>query len=252
VEGTLVLGQISQVNTQDLAIALPNNLTGYVSLARISAPLTKAIESALRDEEDCDNDDEPDVPLLTEMFTVGQWVRTVVVENTAVTGSSDKPRKKRIELSLEPELVNASIAIDDILPNTLLQVSVTSVEDHGVIVSVGLSKLTGFIRNPSLGGYSLDKIKEGQIFLACVEHRPKNKVVPLSLDLQSSRKPIADVSDIASLLPGDTVQCLVTEVRAAGAGGKILGMLDATIDRPHVGEALVGDNKIVRFHSLHN
>ena len=240
----MVLGQISQINAQDLAIALPNNLTGYVSLTRISSSFTKTIKALLKDADE--EDDDIEVPSLAEMFTVGQWLRTVVVENTAVTGSSDKSQKKHIELSIEPELVNASIVPDDILPQTILQVSVSSIEDHGIIVSLGLPNLTGFIKNSSLGSYSVDSIKKGQVFLACVDQRPKNKVVQLTLNLKKSQKPTADVADIGSLLPGETVTCLLSEVRAAGAGGKILGMLDATIDQLHIGQASVSDNQNVK------
>jgi rRNA biogenesis protein RRP5 len=240
----LVLGQVFQINPQDIAIALPNNLAGYVSLTRISPPLTKAIESLMKDDDE-GSDDESDLPALSELFSVGQWVRAVVTENTEIVTSSEASKKKHIELSLEPEFVNSSILVEDILPNTLLQVSVSSIEDHGIIVSLGLPNLTGFIKKSSLGSYSIDMIKEGQVYLACVEHQPKNNVIQLSLNLKSTQKPIADVSDIASLLPGDTVQCLVSELRAAGAGGKILGMLDATIDQLHIGEASVTENKNV-------
>jgi rRNA biogenesis protein RRP5 len=242
VQGTLVLGQVSQINPQDITIALPNNLTGYVSMTRISSTLTSMVENLMKDDQD---EDEIDLPMLEELFTVGQWVRAVVVENTAVTGSSEKSKKKHIELSLEPEMVNASLALDDLLPKTLLQVSVTSIEDYGIIVSLGLPKFSGFIKKTALGGRNVDDIREGQVFLACVEHRPKNKIVQLSLDLEATQTPIKDVSDISSLLPGDTVQCLVSEVRDAGVGGKILGMLDATIDHLHVGIESVLENKNV-------
>jgi rRNA biogenesis protein RRP5 len=245
VEETMVLGQVSQINPQDIAIALPNNLTGFVSLTRISPPLTKLVESLVNDD-DGDKDDYADVHSLDSLFTIGQWLRTVVIENTTHTDISDKTKKKHIELSLEPELVNAGVHLDDILPKTLLQVSVSSVEDHGIIVSLGLENLSGFIRKSALGSYTVENIHVGQVFLAVVEHRPKNKVVQLSLDLESSSAPIKDVSDIISLLPGDTVQCLVSEVRAAGAGGKVLGMLDATIDKLHTGAASIDENQTVR------
>jgi rRNA biogenesis protein RRP5 len=245
VEETMVLGQVSQINPQDIAIALPNNLTGFVSLTRISPPLTKLVESLVNDD-DGDKDDYADVHSLDSLFTIGQWLRTVVIENTTHTDISDKTKKKHIELSLEPELVNAGVHLDDILPKTLLQVSVSSVEDHGIIVSLGLENLSGFIRKSALGSYTVENIHVGQVFLAVVEHRPKNKVVQLSLDLESSSAPIKDVSDITSLLPGDTVQCLVSEVRAAGAGGKVLGMLDATIDKLHTGAASIDENQTVR------
>jgi rRNA biogenesis protein RRP5 len=236
---------VSQINPQDITVSLPNNLTGYVSMARISQTLTNLVESLMKDDDK--EDEEIDLPMLEELFVVGQWVRAVVVENTAITGSSET-KKKHIELSLEPELVNTSLALDDILPKTLLQISVSSIEDHGAVVSLGLPGLTGFIKKSALGGYTVDKINEGQVFLACVEHRPKNKVVQLSLDLKPTQTPIQDVSDIASLLPGDTVQCLVSEVRDSGIGGKILGMLDATIDQLHIGGDLIAENKTVIFN----
>jgi rRNA biogenesis protein RRP5 len=245
VEGALVLGQVSQINPQDIAVALPNNLIGYVSLTRISGPLTKAVDAIVQEEEDDIN-----LPSMEELFIVGQWVRTVVVENTAITGSTDQSRKKHIELSLEPESVNASIHRSDIIPKTLLQVSVTSIEDHGIIVSLGLPDLTGFIKKTSLGVYNVEDIIEGRVFLACVESKPKNKVVQLSLNLKPSQIPIEDVSDINSLLPGSTVRCLVSEVRAAGAGGKIMGMLNATIDKLHIGGATISENENVLLFSI--
>ena len=246
----MVLGQVSQINAHDISIALPNNLTGYVSLTRISPHITKEIESALGNDDDSDDDDEniePEnkLPSLDELFTPGQWLRTVVVENTTISGTTNKSKKKHIELSIEPELVNASISHEDILPKTLLQVSVNSIEDHGFIVSLGHPKLTGFIKKSALGGHSLESIKEGQVLLACVLQRPKNGIVQLSLDLKTSQTPIGDVSDVSSLLPGDTIQCLLTEIRDVGAGGKILGMLDATIDQLHIGNAAVAENKNV-------
>jgi rRNA biogenesis protein RRP5 len=233
-----VLGQISQINVQDLAVALPNNLTGYASLTRISPTLTKIVEAVVEDS----NDDDDDLPALRELFTVGQWVRAVVVDSTA---ASDRSKKKHIDLSLEPELVNAEIDKEDVLKHKLLQVSVTSIEDHGIIVSFGHATLTGFIKKSALGEYDLDNVREGQVFLACVEQRPKNNVVQLSLNLKPSRTPIGDVADISSLLPGDTVQYLVTEVGRAGSGGKILGMLDGIIDKYHTREASITENKIV-------
>lgn len=211
--------------------------------------MTKAVEALIKDVDDKRDDDEEhdnvNLPSLEELFTVGQWVRAVIVENTAITGSSDNTNKKHIELSLEPELVNGSINTDDVLPKTLLQVSVSSIEDHGIIVSPGLPDLTGFIKKSSLGPYTAENIKVGQVFLACVEHKPKNKVVQLSLNLSASETPIADVGDIASLLPGDTVKFLVSEVRAVGATGKVLGMLDATVDQLHMGDVSVSENKNV-------
>jgi len=208
-------------------------------MTRISPPITKAVEAIVQQEDEDTN--EINLPSLDQLFTIGQWVRAVVVENTAL--SNDKSVKRHIELSLEPELVNASIPVGDITTKSILQVSVTSIEDHGLIVSFGHEKLAGFIKNSALGPYSIDNIHEGQVFLASVIHLPKNKVVQMSLDLKSSQTPIGDMSDISNFLPGDTVQCLISDVRRIGAAGKIMGMLDATIDNLHIGSASVPENK---------
>jgi len=245
VERTLVLGQVAQINPQDIAIALPNNLTGFVPLTHISPPLTKVVEKLVSDDAD-EKDEATDVPVLNSLFTVGQWLRTVVIENTMHTSASDKTETKHLELSVEPELVNAGLQLDDILPKTLVQVSLSSIEDHGVIVSLGLPTLSGFIKKSALGSYAVENMHVGQVFLAVVQHTPKNTVVQLSLDLKLAQTQIKDVSDIGSLLPGDTVQCLISEVRAVGAGGKVLGMLDATIDKLHSGSVTIEENKTVR------
>ena len=241
----MVLGQVAQINPQDIAIALPNNLTGFLPLTHISPPLTKVVEKLVSDDAD-EKDEATDVPVLNSLFTVGQWLRTVVIENTMHTSTSDKTETKHLELSIEPELVNAGLQLDDILPKTLVQVSLSSIEDHGIIVSLGLPNLSGFIKNSALGSYAVENMHVGQVFLAVVQHNPKNTVVQLSLDLKLAQTQIKDVSDIASLLPGDTVQCLISEVRAVGAGGKVLGMLDATIDKLHSGSVPIEENKTVR------
>ena len=246
VEGTLVLGQVCQINPQDIAVALPNNLMGYAHLTRISGPLTKTVESIIDEDNHSEDKDDRTIPSPKDLFMLGQWVRVAVIENTVVSGASDKlSKKKHVELSLEPELVNAPLSPDDILSGTLVQVSVSSIEDHGLIVSLGLPGLTGFVKLASLGSYNVDDIKEGQVFLASVERTPTNNVVQLSLDLKASQKVIDDVSDIRSLLPGDKVRCLVSEVRAAGIGGKVLGMLNAIIDQFHLGGADIQENSNV-------
>lgn len=59
VPGSIVLGQITQITSRDIALALPNNLTGYVPITAISDSLDRKIEKLLNvDQEEDDNEEE--------------------------------------------------------------------------------------------------------------------------------------------------------------------------------------------------
>ena len=57
----MILGQVSSINAHDIALSLPNNLTGYVPLTSISKGLEDRLEKMLNDEGE---DDEPGPVLL--------------------------------------------------------------------------------------------------------------------------------------------------------------------------------------------
>jgi len=61
VPGSVVLGQITQITSRDIALALPNNLTGYVPLTSISEPLTKKVQRLLEQDDEESNDEEEEV-----------------------------------------------------------------------------------------------------------------------------------------------------------------------------------------------
>ncbi|KAG9618632.1 hypothetical protein KCU69_g23128, partial [Aureobasidium melanogenum] len=45
--GTLVLGQVTEITSRDVALALPNNLTGFIPLTAISEKVNQKIEALL-------------------------------------------------------------------------------------------------------------------------------------------------------------------------------------------------------------
>ena len=129
-----VFGQIISILPLALVISLPNQLFAHVPITNISSQLTERLEraeeedmkSTFDDDEDEEMSTASDVPELTDLFTVGQYVRAVASAVHApgtsdVTGlgkSRDELSKagRRVELSLVPERVNSGIQKSDLRP----------------------------------------------------------------------------------------------------------------------------------------
>ena len=96
--GTIILGHVTEISHQDIVLALPNNLVGYVPLTAISDKLNDRLEKLLKEDEAADAADNEDESFedvhLEDMFTVGQYLRACV---TATTDDSARARK-RLEL----------------------------------------------------------------------------------------------------------------------------------------------------------
>ena len=250
IPGSLILGRIAKVNPKDLAISLPNNLTGYVPLTAISAQLTKKIESFLGKEDEDEDDsekegsaNEEDNLNLIHYFHPGQWVR-VAVTSTGEEADSTTKAKKRIGLSLEPALTNCGLAWKDLTANCTLQASVISVEDHGVVVDIGLSdtQAKGFIPSQELPhGLKLSLVKPGMVLLCLVTSLAAGgRIVRLSNNLQKQGKnntlqALDTAPSINSFLPGTLVEILLSDVTNTGLAGKVMGLLDVTSDIVHSG-----------------
>ena len=106
-----------------IVVSLPNHLFAHVPITQIMSQLTERLEST-NDAEDEELDDDKSesstqVPSLTSLFRVGQYVRAVVTSTHApdttdvtrlgrVRGDAIKA-SRRIELSLLPGKVNAGV-----------------------------------------------------------------------------------------------------------------------------------------------
>jgi rRNA biogenesis protein RRP5 len=237
----MVLGQVSSINAHDIGLSLPNNLTGYVPLTAVSKRLEEKIESILK-EDGSDNDDEDsdeDSIDLSDYFYLGQYLRAYVVSvgNNAADASSKS--KKRIELAVDPRQANFGLLKSDLVVDTAVQASVASVEDHGLVMDLGIegADIKGFMSKKEIDPRTdYSTIKEGSVFLCMVTGQNANgSVLKLSANLQSSgsiKKShyLNTAPTINSFLPGTAAEILLTEVTSNGATGKIMGMLDTTVD----------------------
>ncbi|GAM88985.1 hypothetical protein ANO11243_070190 [Dothideomycetidae sp. 11243] len=244
--GSLILGQVTKVTSKDIALALPNNLTGFIPITAISDGVNEKIQSLLAEdnEQDQTEGDEDEDLDLEKLVRPGQYLRAYVTATTneAKAGSSAKG-KKHIELSINPRLANTGLTADSLANNFVVQASVKSVEDHGVVVDLGLedSSVRGFISKKELGQqWSIEDLQHGQVMLCCVTGSASGgKVFKLSPDSlrvgDLGKRVLKEATTIDPFIPGTLAEILVTDVSGGGLAGKIMGSIDATADVMHTG-----------------
>ena len=247
----MVFGQVSRINRYDIALTLPNNLTGYIPLTSISDKVTEAVEALAADEGSsevsADEAKGKEVDLKT-LFSPGQYLRAYVSSTHDATSSGGKG-KKRIELSINPRQANSGLKRVDLVVNSMVQATVASVEDHGLIMNLGLEDATirGFMSSKELG-QNIDhlKVEEGTVFLCLVTGLSANgNIIKLSADTRKAgnikrSNYLTDAPTVDSFLPGTAVELLVAEVTPSGIVGKVMGLLDVTADLIHSGAAASG------------
>ena len=239
----MILGQVSSINAHDIALSLPNNLTGYVPLTSVSKGLEDRIEKLLNDEED--DDDENDESSTEESFDLkdhfylGQYLRAYVVSTGTEAGESSGRSKKRLELSIDPRQANTGLSKSDLVEESVVQASVVSVEDHGLVMDLGIenSGLKGFMGSKEIDPrVEYSDVKEGSVYLCVVTgQNASGNVIKLSANLESAASIkkshfLSAAPTINSFLPGVAAEILLTEVTPNGMMGKIMGMLDTTVD----------------------
>ena len=249
VPGSLVLGQVSQINRYDIGLSLPNNLTGYVPLTSISDTITKRVQASLEDETDAGDEEEIEKAIdLASLFSIGQYLRARVTSTNEDTVVGSKG-KRHITLSIEPRQANSGLSKSDLVSNSVVQAVVLSVEDHGVIMDLGLedASVRGFISSRELGeNLEISKLQEGAVFSCLVTGQSSNgKTIKLSTDstkIGNIKKGgcLSDAPTIDAFLPGVAVDILISEVTTSGIAGKVMGLIDVTADLIHSGAASSG------------
>jgi rRNA biogenesis protein RRP5 len=251
----MVLGQVTELTDQYVVLSLPNNLVGYVPITAISDKLTARLEKLAQEEDEeetgnTDSEDTEDVDL-KNMFFLGQYLRAYVTATTEdALANGVAKTKKRIELSIHPKLVNRGIEKSNLVANSMIQASVLSNEDHGLVMDMGLDvQLKGFLSKSELGSQVKHaKVQEGAVFMCLVSGlNPDGRIVKLSADHEKagnlkklsilSKAPTIDV-----FLPGTAVEMLVLDSTPNTITGKVLGLIDATADIIHSGAAGKGDD----------
>ncbi|KAI1082333.1 nucleic acid-binding protein [Whalleya microplaca] len=243
VKGSLVLGQVAEINPLDIALALPNNLVGHIPITAISDTLNERIAAEAGDDDDEDNEDDGDDGLdLKKLFHVGQYLRAYVTSTIEEsTATATKPRR-HIEMSLRPEHANTGLASQDIVANSTVMATVTSAEAHGFVMELGLSdsNLRGFLPRKELAEEIPEsQMQPGNVVLCLVTGKSANGKVAQLTTIQSKIGKIQNIASeattINTFLPGSAVEMMVSEITKRGIVGKVMGSLDVTADLIHSG-----------------
>ncbi|XP_057591488.1 protein RRP5 homolog isoform X2 [Hippopotamus amphibius kiboko] len=232
-EGMRILGCVKEVNELELVISLPNGLQGCVQVTEICDAYTKKLNEQVVQEEPLQ-----DLVSLPELFSPGMLVRCVV-SSLGVT----KRGKKNVKLSLNPKNVNKVLSAEALKPGMLLTGTVSSLEDHGYLVDIGVSgaraflplqKAQEYIRQKNKGA----KLKVGQ-YLNCLIEEVKGNGGVVSLSIGHSEVSAAIATEeqnwtLNSLLPGLVLKAQVQKVTPLGLTLKFLSFFTGLVDFMHL------------------
>ena len=272
--GTKLWGVVVEVNARRRTVGLPSGLRGVVRASEVRVANQRAGRSpgshacsdnlpysaqtsdvyaersaaAALPEEDGGSDSEADdgdgdaapsndkstLPLLTSLFVPGQRVRCLVTRLSE--GSSEQGR--RVDLSLRLSKLHAASGFTpkSLRPGRCLAACVTSVEDHGYMLSFGLPSLGGFLplaaaTSPLAPGALLETV------VTAVDVRRRLVTVTCEPEALRSAAPLAeeDQPSLQALQPGDLVSCRVRAVLTDGLSLSFLGLFSGTVDWFHLG-----------------
>ena len=251
-QGAAVMGVVTSVTGRRAVIGLPGGVTGIVTSK--GAPLAPPDPDAADEDEDASMGDEP--VELDRAVEVGQVVRCVVLSNEAsaslsanrlTTGKGGSARQKgrrRIELSLRPSVVNAEMQLELLVGGgggkkkkcTVLCASVVAQEDHGCVVSLGVTgAATGFLKGatggPSVGqliDVSVVSVDGRAVIVKEAEHGEPGDKGSLAGLVAAHAMPWR------SLAPGMAVEARVEFALPNGLLVSVLGGFGAVIDDFHL------------------
>ncbi|NWI57334.1 RRP5 protein, partial [Calyptomena viridis] len=229
----LLLGCIKEVSDYELVISLPNGLSGFVPVTQISDAYSKLLSMQVAQGELPE-----DLNSLSDMYSPGTLVRCIV---TSAEKSDDGRRS--IKLSIDPKKVNKGLNASALATGMLLSGSVSSVEDHGYLIDIGVIGTHAFLPHEKAKSY-IKAIKRGTDLkigqnLNCVITEVKNegRVVRLSIDRSEVAASLATERQnwaLSNLLPGLVVKARVQKVAPVGMKLTFLSYFTGIVDFMHM------------------
>ncbi|PWN41071.1 hypothetical protein IE81DRAFT_337927 [Ceraceosorus guamensis] len=272
--GSRMLCTVLAVHPLALVVSLPNQLLGHIPLTNISSILNERLKAGAEESDDEESDEEKDsededaplqrlhsdsedtsddgsaegatsasngLPELRDLYKVGDWLRVYVVaiknagaKSLGREGQEYQRDAGRVELSLDPALLNDGITPQEVLPSAVLSIALKTKEDHGWTLDSGIANLTGFAAISDVPASA----EVGQVFTASVKEFQKgSRVFTASCHLKEVGKAMlgAETAPSLSMLsPGMLVSALVTHVDDDGLSAKLWGLFNASIDAAHL------------------
>ncbi|NXK86859.1 RRP5 protein, partial [Formicarius rufipectus] len=229
----LLLGCIKEVNDYDMVISLPNGLSGFVPITQISDAYSKLLSKQVAQGELPEG-----LNSLSDMYSPGTLVRCIV----ASIEKSDNGHRS-IKLSIDPKKVNKGLNASALTPGMLLSGSVSSVEDHGYLIDIGVIGTHAFLPHEKAKNY-IKAVKRGpdlkigqNLNCVIVEVKNEGRVVRLSIDRSEVAASLATEKQnwaLSNLLPGLVVKARVQKVTPFGVKLTFLSYFTGIVDFMHV------------------
>ncbi|XP_061492087.1 protein RRP5 homolog isoform X2 [Rhineura floridana] len=232
-KGVLLLGCVKESNQFELVISLPNGLTGFVQVTRICDAYNKMLNEQVATDEHLE-----DLNSLSDLFFPGMLLRCAVVGVEKTTAG-----RQSIQLTINPKDVNKALNAATLRPGMLLSGCISSVEDHGYLIDIGIHAAKAFLPRQKAQGYlqSTNKgaeLKIGQ-YLNCLIEEVKNsgRIVRMSINQAEVAGAIATEEQnwsLGNLLPGLVVKAQVEEVTPFGISLSFLSSFSGIVDCMHM------------------
>jgi rRNA biogenesis protein RRP5 len=154
--GSLALGYILNVTDSLLIISLPGGVTGSVPINEVSDVLHQLCSTLTRDTISSTQSAKKlsakaKLPELKTLVSTNMPVRVYVLEvidpSLSAGSMKESTKRKSLVLSMRPSLINRGLSFKNLLPGFPVYGNIVSKEDHGYVVSTGMSGTTFFIPN---------------------------------------------------------------------------------------------------------
>ncbi|XP_067012114.2 protein RRP5 homolog [Anabrus simplex] len=214
-EGTLILGCVKEITDFALKVNLPGRIFGEVPINDISNSYTKVLEKLM-----AGNQMQPSYQL-NEMFQVGQYIVTKVMQ---VKQTEDNDVK--VILTSSPKEIHSNWAHRNVETGLVLSAAVSSVEDHGYVMDVGISGVRAFLKMKKARQYEEvwnngNQLYVGQI-VRCLVTKSVSTDTVTTVELSANPEDVAgaeaDVSKVTmqTLTPGMLFTATITHIVQSG------------------------------------
>ncbi|XP_060097704.1 protein RRP5 homolog isoform X2 [Heteronotia binoei] len=233
-DGTLVLGCVKECNEYELTISLPNGLSGNVQVTRICEAYSKMLSEQVATDKPVE-----DLSPLSELFSPGMLLRCAVIGVEKVAEGHHG-----IQLSIDPKDVNKALNTAALRTGMLLSGCISSVEDHGYLIDIGVHAAKAFLPREKAQSYFQSKGKGAELkigqYLNCLIDEVKNngRIIRISISQLEVAAAIAtEVQNwtLYSLLPGLVVKAQIQEVTPLGISLSFLSSFTGIVDFMHLG-----------------
>ncbi|XP_053548424.1 protein RRP5 homolog [Bombina bombina] len=207
----LFLGCVKEAKDFELVVSLPYGLTGFVHATYICDAYTKLLNEQVEKERPLEN-----LSPLSSLYSPGMLIRCAVssLDTTAKGGHS-------VKLSVNPKLVNKALSSGSLRKGMLLSGCVSSLEDHGYLIDIGVSGTKAFLPRQKAQAFlnqmgKGSSLKIGQ-YLNCVVEEVKNsgRIACLSISPSDVSAAIATEEQnwtLNNLLPGLVVRARIEKI----------------------------------------